>query len=68
MDLIEGLHLPKSKLYMKIVRLPHKTKQGVIIPDYIEGVFKETYLFKDVVLASKLCVIKASPKSDTAVI
>ncbi len=53
---------------MKIVRLPHKTKQGVIIPDYIEGVFKETYLFKDVVLASKLCVIKASPKSDTAVI
>ena len=63
LDLIEGLCLPKSKSYMKIIGLPYKIKQGVITPDYIEGILKETYLFKDVVLASKLHVIKVSSKS-----
>ena len=67
-DSIESLCLPKSKSYMKIVELPHKTKQGVITPDYIKGILKETHLFKDIVLASKLCIIKASPKSDMAVV
>jgi len=67
-DLIEGPHLPKSKSYIKIVGLPYKIKQGVITPDYIEGILKETYLFKDVILASKLCIIKVFPKSDMAVV
>ena len=53
---------------MKIVRFSHITKQEVITSDYIKGILKETYLFKNVVLASKLHVIKASPKSDIAVI
>jgi len=60
LDLIEGPYLPKSKLYMKIIGLPYKIKQGVITPDYIEGVLKETHLFKDVVLALKPHVIKVS--------
>ena len=68
LDLIEGLCLPKSKSYMKIIGLPYKIKQGVIIPDYIEGILKETYLFKNVVLASKLHVIKVSSKSDIVVV
>jgi len=68
LDLIEGLCLPKSKSYMKIIGLPYKIKQGVITPDYIEGILKETYLFKDVVLASKLHVIKVSSKSDIIVV
>jgi len=42
--------------------------KGVITPDYIEDVLKEIHLFKDVMLASKLCIIKASPKSDMAVV
>ena len=67
LDSIEGLYLPKSKSYMKIVRLPYKIKQRVITPNYIEGILKEIHLFKDIVLASKLHVIKASPKSDIAV-
>jgi len=53
---------------MKIVGLPYKIEQGVITPDYIESILKETYLFKDVILASKPYVIKASPKSDIAVV
>ena len=67
-DSIESLHLPKSKSYMKIIGLPYKIEQDVISPDYIEGVLKETHLFKDVVLVSKPCVIKASPKSDMVVV
>ena len=53
---------------MNIIGLLYKIDQDVILPDYIEGVLKETYLFKDVVLASKPCVIKASPKSDMVVV
>ena len=52
-DSIESPHLPRSKSYMKIIGLPYKIKQGVILPDYIEGILKETHLFKDVMLASK---------------
>jgi len=53
---------------MKIIGLPYKIEQEVITPDYIKGVLKETHLFKDIVLASKLHVIKASPKSNIVVV
>ena len=68
LDLIKSLYLSKFKSYMEIVGLLYKIKQRVITPDYIEGILKETYLFKDIVLASKLCVIKASPKSNIVVV
>ena len=68
LDSIESPRLPKSKLYMKIIGLSYKINQDVISPDFIEGVLKETHLFKGVVLASKPRVIKASPKSDIAVV
>ena len=68
LDSIESPHLPKSKSYIKIVGLLYKIEQSVITLDYIEGVLKETHLFKDVMLASKLCVIKASLKSNIVVV
>ena len=37
-------------------------------PDIIEGVLKDSYLFKDTTLASKPHIIKVSPKSDKAVV
>jgi len=67
-DLIESPCLPKSKSYMKIIGLPYKINQDVISSDFIEGVLKETHLFKGVVLASKPRIIKVSPKSDMAVV
>ena len=67
-DSIESLHLPRSKLYMKIIGLSYKIKQEVISPDYIESILKEIHLFKDVMLASKSHVIKVSLKSDIAVV
>ena len=65
---IEAPCLPKSKSYMKIVGLPYNSELGMITPDFIEGVLKETHLFKDATLASKPCVIKVSPKSDKVVV
>ena len=65
---IEISCLPKSKSYMKIVGLPYNSKLGVVTSDFIEGVLKETRLFKDVTIASKPRVIKASPKSDKVVV
>jgi len=68
LDSIESPCLSKSKLYMKIVRLPYSSELGVMTPDIIKGVLKDSHLFKDVILASKPHIIKASPKSDKAVV
>ena len=67
-DSIESPCLPKSKSYIKIIGLPYSSKLGVMSPDIIEGVLKDLHLFKDATLASKPHVIKASPKSDKAVV
>jgi len=67
-DSIKSPCLPKSKSYMKIVRLPYSSELGVMTPDIIEGVLKESHLFKNVILASKPHVIKALPKSNKAVV
>jgi len=43
-------------------------EQGLITPEIIESVLKESHLFEDIVLASKPYIIKVSPKSDMAVV
>ena len=68
LDSIKSPCLPKSKSYMKIVKLSYSSKLGVMTPDIIKGVLKELHLFKNAILASKSCIIKASPKSDKAVV
>ena len=65
---IKSSHLPKSKSYMKIIGLPYKIDQGVITPGFIKGVLKDIHLFKDVMLASKPHVVKASSKSNIVVV
>ena len=67
-DSIESSCLPKFKSYMKIIGLPYSSELGVMSPDIIEDVLKDSHLFKNVTLASKPHVIKASPKSDKAVV
>ena len=57
LDSIESPRLPKSKSYMKIIALPYSSELGVMSPDIIEGVLKDSHLFKDMTLASKPCVI-----------
>ena len=60
--------LSKFKLYLKITRLPHKLEQGVLSPEIIEGILKESHLFEDIMLVLKPCIIKVSPKSDSVVV
>ena len=68
LDLIESPWLSKSKSYLKIIGLLHLMGNSVITLDFIEGILKETYLFKDILLASKPQIIKTSPKSDIVVV
>ena len=67
-DSIEGPHLLKSKSFMKIIGLPYNSKLGVVTSDFIEGILKETHLFKNITLTSKPHVIKVFPKSDMVVV
>ena len=68
LDSIESPCLPKFKSYIKIIGLPYSSELGVMSPNIIEGVLKNSHLFKDATLASKPHVIKVSPKSDKAVV
>ena len=67
-DLIKSPCLPKSKLYLKILRLPYMMKDGIITLDIVKGVLKDVYLFKNIILVSKLYIIKTSPKLDIMVV
>ena len=52
-DNIDCLHLPKSKLYLKIIGLSHNMENGMLTSEVIEDVLKDSHLFENVVLASK---------------
>ena len=67
-DSIKSPRLPKSKSYMKIIGLLYSSELGVMSPDIIKDVLKDSHLFKDATLASKPYIIKASPKLDKAVV
>jgi len=67
-DSIKSPCLPRSKSYMKIIGLPYLNKSEVLTSNIMKVVLKESHLFKDAILASKPCIIKASPKSDKAVV
>jgi len=61
--------LLQSKSYLKILGIPYITNNGIPIShNQVKEVIKRIYLFNDITLASRSCVIKAFPKSDIAVI
>ena len=66
---ISSPYLPQSKSYLKILGIPYITNNGTPIShNQVEEVIKRIHLFNDIILASCPHVIKASPKSDMAVI
>ena len=71
-DQVQSLQLPQSKLYLKIIGILFlflsKATHLCITSDEIENILKNTYIFNDVILASKLRIIKISPKSDMTII
>jgi len=67
---ISSARLPQSKSYLKIVDISfisEKTNSHISL-DEIEDILKNNYLFNNIILASKPCIIKVSPKSDIAII
>jgi len=67
---ISSPYLPQSKSYLKILGIPYLMGNSnlFIISDIIEEVLKSFHPFNEVTLASHLHIIKASPKSNIAVI
>jgi len=62
--------LPQSKSYLKIIGIPYNSKNtnSCISSDDVESILKSNHIFNNIVLASKPCIIKVSPKSDMAII
>jgi len=63
--------LPKSKSYLKIIGIPfflHTNFQDKLILNDIETILKQNHIFDNISLASKLRVIKISPKSDMSTV
>ena len=69
-DKVSLARLPQSKSYLKIVGIPFISEKtnSCIASDEIEDVLKNNHIFNNIVLASKPCVIKVSPRSDMAII
>ena len=62
--------LPQSKSYLKIVGISYYVNKSstCITTEDIERILKNTYIFNEIVLASRLRIIKVSPKSDMAIV
>lgn len=69
-DLIESSHLPQFKSFLKILGLLYyvENTNKVITSDIILGVLKESYIFNNIVLASKLKIIRAFNNSNSAIV
>jgi len=67
---IMSTRLSQSKSYLNILSISYYVKDTnlPITSDIIERVLQTTYIFNDIVLAFHPHIIKASPKSDIAVI
>ena len=64
-------HRPKSKSYLKITGISffsYSNSQKRLTSDDIEAILKQNHIFDNISLASKLRVIKVSPKSDMSIV
>jgi len=69
-DDIETLQLSQSKSYLKIIGILFfiKNTNILISVDFVEIAIKSNHIFDNLLLASKLRVIKASLKFDIAIV
>ena len=68
---IDTSHLPQSKFYLKIIGIPYflyNNSNEHLTPSDIENIIKQNQIFDNIVLTSKLCIIKVLPKSDMSII
>ena len=69
-DNISSPKLPQSKFYLKIVGIPYFINKSntCVTSKNIKCILKNNHIFNDIILASKPCIIKVSPKSDMAIV
>ena len=72
MDLndIQSAHLLQSKSYLKILDIPYFI-EDIDMPinlSIVEFIIKNTHIFNNIYITSKLYIIKVSSKSDIAII
>ena len=62
--------LLQSKLYLKIIGIPYlvENTNTPITTDIVKAIIKNNYTFNNITIASRLCIIKVSPKSDIVII
>ena len=68
---VEDPRLPKSKSYLKIIGIPyypHADSWEKLLSSDIENILKQNHIFDNISLASRLRIIKVSPKSDMAIV
>ena len=65
---VETPWLPQSKSYLKIISLPYliENMNTPLTSDVVEKILKN-HIFNNILIASRLRVIKVSPKSDIAI-
>ena len=67
---IKTPRLPQSKFYLKVIDillLQENTNTSINL-NIIENIIKKNHIFNNIMLVSKPCIIKVSPKSDMAII
>jgi len=69
-NLIATPRLLQSKSYLKIVGIPYYIDKSSIriTTEDIECILKNTHIFNEIILASRLRIIKVLPKSDMAIV
>ena len=67
---ISSPRLPQSKSYLKIVEIPYinDITNSRFSSDDVESILRSNHIFNDIVLTSRPCIIKVSPKSDMSII
>ena len=63
-------HLPQFKFYLKIIDIPYlmENTNTLINSSVVKTILKNNYIFDNILLASKPCVVKVSPKSNMVIV
>ena len=64
-------YLPQSKSYLKIIGIlyySHNDSQVHLSPSNVKKIIKQNQIFDNVILTSKLWIIKVSPKLDMSIV
>jgi len=65
-DKVKVLRLPQSKSYLKIIDILYlqENMNTPITSSVVEDFIKKNHIFKNIMLASRPCIIKVSPRLD----